>query len=192
MVAMKSPASGNVINNALAHCLLHQFFSGYISKNKVVIRRRLRDCALKQPTRGCFHKDSKQTNHHLKIGPIPVGWSMSLFARLSDGRERWSYSRREPAKQTVSQAIQTRTPATTAIDSKTIPHRSPVVNAKTPYAASSPTTIAIAINRTGNESDVRWRNRHANATKPMLEMAAKMAAATAMTIIRPGGAIERL
>ena len=117
---------------------------------------------------------------------------MSLFARLSDGRERWSYSRREPAKQTVRQVIQTRTPATTAIDSNTIPHGSPLVSAKTPYVASSPTTIATAINRTGNESDVRWRNRHANATQPMLEMVAKMAAATAMTIIRPGGAIERI
>ena len=60
------------------------------------------------------------------------------------------------------------------------------------YVASNPTTIAVANNLTRNERDVRRRNRHANATKPMLEMAVKMASATAMRMIEPGGAIKRL
>ena len=63
---------------------------------------------------------------------------------------------------------------------------------KAPCVASSPTTIAVAINLTGNERDVRGRNRHADAAKPMLEMSAKMANATAMRMIEPGGAIKRL
>ena len=81
---------------------------------------------------------------------------------------------------------------TTAIDSKTICSLPWEASMKALYVASNPTTIAVANNLTGNERDVRRRNRHANATKPMLEMAVKMASATAMRMIEPGGAIKRL
>ncbi len=94
--------------------------------------------------------------------------------------------------QIMSQVIQTRTPPTAAIDTKERLQKSSRVNTKTKYVVSSPTAIVIAINLMGNESDVWFRNRHANAIKPMPDKAVNTKAAMAMTIMRPGGAIKRL